>query len=352
MSSNARAGRPHGKQLFGYVRRYDEHTKRLVTVELDEQAAAVVREAASRYLAGDSLHSIARSFEERGVPTRRPAVKATPIRSGWTGTAIRQMLSNPAYVGIRAHHGTVTEAVWPAIIARSDWDRIQVLLQDPDRARRGDRTVFDPKHLMSGVARCGRPGCGAPLVAGTNTSRMHADGRTRLVKYPAYVCQSGLHLTVKASHVDAIVTEHVLTRMERQDFVSQLTTAEGPEVLRRRELVAAIAADEAWLEQVRGRAEAEARMDLLYSQEEIVLPKLNAARKELAMLSPVGRDILDVAEAADVRTAWERQGVSEQREIIRALLTVTILPALRVGQRGIEASIARTLIEWKDPADG
>ncbi|MFJ4163965.1 recombinase family protein [Microbacterium sp. NPDC089698] len=352
MSANARAGRPHGKQLFGYVRRYDEHTKHLISVDVDEQAAAVVREAATRYLAGESLHAIARSFEDRGVPTRRPAVKAPPIRSGWTGTAIRQMLSNPAYAGVRAHHGTLVEAVWPAIVARAEWDRIQVMLEDPDRARRGDRTVFDPKHLMSGVALCGRPGCGAPLVAGTNTSRMSTDGRTRLVKYPAYVCQSGLHLTAKASHVDAIVTEHVLARMERQDFVSQLMTAEGPEAARRRELVAAIEADEAWLEQVRGRAEAEARMDLLFSQEEIVLPKLNAARKELAMLSPIGRDVLDVAEATDVRAAWAHLAVREQREIIRALATVTILPALKVGQRGIEASIARTRIEWKDQADG
>ena len=352
MAANARSGRPHGKQLFGYTRKYDEHTKRLVAVEIDEQAAAVVREAAARYLAGQSLHAIARSFEDRGILTRRPAIKAAPIRSGWTGTSIRQMLSNPAYAGIRTHHGTPSNAIWPAIIDPSDWEQIQLLLYDPRRERRGGQGLFDAKHLMSGIALCGHRQCRAPLVGGTNSSKMRAGERTRLVAYPAYVCQSGLHLTIKQQHLDSIVTEHVLTRMERADFAGQLMTAEGPDAQRRRDLVAAIDTDEAWLQQVRERAEAEGRMDLLYAQEELVLPKLNAARKELAMISPVGRHVLEVAGATDVRSAWASLGLREQREIIRTLVAVTVLPAQKVGQRGIEASIVRTCITWKVQSDG
>ena len=57
--------------------------------------AALVRQAADRILAGDSLYRVVRDWNEAGVPS----AKGTK----WATTALRQMLTNPAIAGVRTY---------------------------------------------------------------------------------------------------------------------------------------------------------------------------------------------------------------------------------------------------------
>ncbi len=88
------------QRIYGYEvvplteRALDSSALRVVEVE-----AAVVRDAARRVLAGESLRSVARSLNEAGHATTR----GRP----WTGSALRKVLLRPATAGLRASAGEV-----------------------------------------------------------------------------------------------------------------------------------------------------------------------------------------------------------------------------------------------------
>lgn len=69
--ASADAGRPHGRNTYGFLRVYDERTRELVRVEPHPEQAPVVQEAARRLLNGDSACAIARDLNARDIPPRR-----------------------------------------------------------------------------------------------------------------------------------------------------------------------------------------------------------------------------------------------------------------------------------------
>jgi site-specific DNA recombinase len=64
-AANAAAGKPHGRAPYGYRRRYDERTKKLIAQEEDPIEAPVIRELFERVKSGHSLRSIALDWEAR-----------------------------------------------------------------------------------------------------------------------------------------------------------------------------------------------------------------------------------------------------------------------------------------------
>ena len=67
--ANAAAGRPHGRFGFGYRRVYtvDPHGRKSLTAVVEHEAeAAVLREIAVRFLAGESFYAIGRDLSDRG----------------------------------------------------------------------------------------------------------------------------------------------------------------------------------------------------------------------------------------------------------------------------------------------
>ena len=138
-----------------------------VTVRKSE--AKLIREAAKRILAGDSIRAVCVDWNARGIP---PVVGT----GGWRLSSMRRLLRSARIAGLREHHGkVVAEAVWPAIIDRPTFDRLQAVLTDPARlSRRSARAYL----LTGGLAYCAL--CGAKLVA-----RPRGDGKR------CYVCASG-----------------------------------------------------------------------------------------------------------------------------------------------------------------
>jgi site-specific DNA recombinase len=85
-----------GNRPFGFER--DRITHRPDEVEL-------IREAARRLLAGESLYRIAADWTTRGVETSTGA--------SWSTTALRTFLTAPRIAGLRSHRGEVVgPAVW------------------------------------------------------------------------------------------------------------------------------------------------------------------------------------------------------------------------------------------------
>ncbi|WP_194411300.1 recombinase family protein [Microbacterium cremeum] len=215
-ASDARAadGLPTTRPGYGY-RREDRCD---VVVEAE---AAVIREAARRVLAGESLRGIATDFNARGVPS--------PAGAPWQGITLRQLIRRPSLAGLRTHRGNVVgkfnPELHPAILDEDTHTRLEALLTDPTRAQgTGGRT---PVHLLSGLAVCGRCDgtldeagelvpCGGRMVRAPGRMTTTKSGGAK--RQPAsYVCSECHRVRRKQADVDELVTEVILSRLERPD---------------------------------------------------------------------------------------------------------------------------------------
>jgi site-specific DNA recombinase len=311
--AQAAAGRPHGRFLFGYTRTYDPQTGALVGQVPDPEEADIVRELARRFLSGESLYALKDDLNARGAPG-----------APWTENKVKRCLTNPGYAGLRVYRGEIVgDADWPAIIDRPTFDAIQARLAP----RRGSRGGRDVKHLLSGIARCGK--CGAPMVVGNDRGR------------PVYACHAGKgHLARSKAHLDAYVTAVILERLATVDFAD--LTAEHPEAAAARaeadELRERL--DDFTAEATAGRLSA-ARLGKVEAE---LVPRIKAAERR-ARAAAVPPNLAElVGDGVDAR--WDALSVEQQREVVRVLVDITVLPSTRPsGSRGFDPDAVR--LEWR-----
>ncbi|MEO7261688.1 MAG: recombinase family protein [Jatrophihabitantaceae bacterium] len=317
--ASAVAGRPHGRSTYGYQRVYDPATRHLLSVEIDESQAAVLREAARRILAGESLNRLVEDFTDRGIPTSNGGP--------WRPHAIKRYLTTPTYLGKRVYQGEVIgDAMWPAVLEESDWWRLQAILTDPARDRARDHHGL--KYLVSGLATCGRPGCGAVMYIANNRG------------FLSYACSANACVTRKKEYVDDLVQDVLLTELAKPDRRAAFVEGDPPE------------AGSAWAE---ARAK-QARLNAFYdSAARGELTPAALARIEQRLLGEIAGHEAEVRRASlpaalrdlgdiDIAAEWEALSIRTKRAIVRHYLTISILPASR-GQRTFDpASVA---IKWR-----
>lgn len=176
-------------------------------VTVRESEAVLLRQAAERVLAGESLRSVVGWLDSVGsvTSTGRP----------WRQNILRRFLTGPRWAGLRQHRGEVVgEAVWPAILDRVTWERLRAVLLDPSRSGPRGR-----RYLLSGIASCGL--CGALLVA-----RPAAGGAKALV------CASGVgfsgcgKIRVRSGPLDEMVSAAVIEWLDTSE-VGRLVDGAG-----------------------------------------------------------------------------------------------------------------------------
>ena len=159
---------------------------------IDEAEATVLRDAADRVLAGDSLRSIAADMTADGVVGTSGKLI--------TRETLRQMLLNPTMAaGRRLKDGSVIDCEsddWPAIISFETWVEMCDLLMDRGR-RSGPGNK--PRWLLSGIATCGRDGSKMGVTG-------HVSGRR-------YVCPK-CHLSIDVAQTDAVVEYDLLALID------------------------------------------------------------------------------------------------------------------------------------------
>src|SRR5215207_2973414 len=138
-----------------------------------EEEAALVRDAARRVVAGTSVTTLAREWNEARIATTRGGK--------WAQTTLRRVVSSPRMAGLLEHRGEIVgDAPWPAVLDRKTWEQLRSVL---DR-RRGDQPRFGPRaHVLVGLARCGK--CGSKLGA------LAPWGRRKTVTYTCPAPSSG-----------------------------------------------------------------------------------------------------------------------------------------------------------------
>lgn len=333
--ANAKRGGPHGRQLYGYVREYEVNnakgSRRVKAVHIDQEVAPVVKGVFTDVAAGKSYYSIAQQLNADGIPPQRP--KGGP----WTGEIIKAIVTNPAYVGDRVHRGKVIgDAMWDGIVDRKLWDQAQQ--QVMGRSRRRKPSDSKVAHLLSGIAVCGA--CGGPTISGKNYKGRPKDkdgNRLHREVYRVYVCKPGRtgggHVAMREDYLDEMVSEIIIARLSRPDFLDQAGEVDDDAAERRRELSEQIDADRRYLDEVKTQA-AEARdLSIFLDQRNLVQPKIDAAQREIEKLSGIDPSVRALASSEDVRASWEGMSLVDQKQLVRTLMTVVIKP-VPVGKRG------------------
>lgn len=217
------------------------------------------------------------------------------------------------YKGKEIGHGK-----WPAIVAEDDWPRVMELLsRNPTPAERGR------KHLLTGIAVCGRCGEKMRSIPGKGNN----DGKD-------YSCP-GCYLRRRMDKVDEVVTTVVIERLSQPDATSLLSAGASQTEVR-----------EAWgaVEGLRARlrrltevyAEGAISDDQLLSGTAALRPKLEAAEQKARSLA-TNPDLVDMA-AGDVAAKWAAPSLERRRAVMDALMAVTVMPLGR-GVRSVNADV-------------
>lgn len=304
----AAAGRPsHGRTPYGYRRVYDPATGELVGQEPDPERAAIVREIVEKAAKGVPILAIVRDLNERGVPTLNA--------KEWYPMRVRDIATNPAYIGTRVYNGRQYPGDWPPIVDPVVFWEAQRVLTDPARVttRPGRQ-----KHLLSYLATTP---CGGEVCAARGRYRCFKDGCVTVLQAP----------------VDDLVTQMIWGRLERKDAYTALRQ-KGAES--DREVIAAqreIAELEGKLNEWRmSAARHETSPASLAVIEADLTRQIRAAerRAEHASIPPELRPFLEPG--VDVRVRWDAAPLPARRQVIRALAEVVIGPASATGRRAFE----------------
>lgn len=275
-------------------------------VALVEDEAEHVRAMVTDLLAGHSVAEAARRRNEAGA--------VTSLGGKWTKTTLRRVVLNPRYAGLVNYNGAiVAEGTWPAVISTDEQETLRVLLTAAER-RTADSTAV--RHLLSGIAECGR--CGARMYATPLINRR--DGS----KYLAYRCKASAHLTRRMSHVDHVVEEHLFARLAEPDTAGLLipvgrdlaeTAAEAKRLRDSLDELAALFAEGLVTADGMRKAGATLRQRLLEAE---------AALTRATRSSPVAAIATAGKRAAEM---WQTLPVTTRRQIVSLLMDVTIMPA-------------------------
>ena len=163
MLDNAARCRVNSKPPYGYRRGQDGR------FEIDEPAAAVVRQIFDRVLTGWSIFDIMTDLNRRGVKTGSGGE--------WKKQSFGRLLSNDRYTGLYHWDEITVEGGMPVIIDRETFDRVQLILKTKKKPRGKQR--MNEEYLLSGKLFCGE--CGSPMSALSGTGK---SGR----KFTYYCC--------------------------------------------------------------------------------------------------------------------------------------------------------------------
>lgn len=315
--ANAAEGRPHGKRPYGYAREYDATTGELLRQIIREDQAEVIREAARRFLAGESTYAIASNFNIRGI--------SAPSGGKWVLGQVKRMISNPTYIALRTHKGKVVgKAAWPPILNEATFYQCQARLADPRRKSVRDGAI---KHLLSGLAVCG--------VCGGRTVVLKGRGVVQ------YVCHDKFCVARKSEWVDELITELVLARLSQPDATGLFIRDDDGEVGRVLDEVATLRARlDSFYD---AAADGELSASALGRIEAKLLSEIEALENQVRRIE-LPTAIYDLSD--DPHGVWESLSIVQRREIIRVLLDIRIMPSKTVkGSRKFDPdSIAVT---WK-----
>jgi site-specific DNA recombinase len=327
-----------GRRPFGFeAELLDSKTKKgkqrfTLTGRLDEHEAAVIRESAQRFLAGDSLLSLTQFWFDNDMRTD-DGRRVSPA-------TVRRVLLNPRTAGMAARVVSaqqweiVGRAQWPAILDVETQERIRLVAHDPTRKSRGGReSAAGSKQSwwLTGLLVCAE--CGNKL---TPKYAYTTDASGERTTNPGdYACQKqtgGCNANaISKRKLDRLVRERFVEDVQSARLAAALEDEQSPLLSERTTLLAridALSSRRAQLSDDMGRGRIDYDTGLLMLDSNAA--ELDAARAELAELvrdvsSTDALAVLDVDALDDLRE-------DEMRSVARALYSRIVVS--KAAQRG------------------
>lgn len=309
IEQNAEEGRPHGYTPWGWRRVYDlsptgerTGTPRYV---IDEDAAAIIRDAARRLLAGQSLRSVARELNDSG--------STSPKGNRWSSTTLKQVLMRTTNAGLHTLRGKEAgPSQIPAILPEDDWRAVVAILSDPARRTGGGSA---PTHLLTGIARCELCGGLMRHLKGAKNPKTgkHTPG--------AYGCRDCFKIRRKASLLDEAVEAVVLELLKRPETLAALTPHDPERIQATQSRIRGIQARMA--EAADSFADGDITGDQLKRINGKLRPQLEEAQADLAALTPSDQAASLAGDDAEAR--WAAASIDARRQVIDRLLNITVL---------------------------
>lgn len=305
---------PTGPRCFGYTA--DGTT--LIPGEAEEVEACF-----HALLAGATLSGLATDLNERKVLNRngRP----------WSHNAVRGMLLNERYAGLRDYRGELYTGRWPVVVEEATWRAAKSILEEDGRA-----TSPGPgrRWLLSGIARCGVCNDGTTVTSGSRTSAKRNPGQT----LPLYRCRKTKHLARGTEPIDLTVEEYVIRRLSRPDAVGLLVDTEAPDAAELRTKAVSLRAR---LRSLADEFADDDDADTVEFRRATRRIKERLAEVEAQMRHPQrARTLVDIVTAEDPEKAWNGLSLDRRRAVVETLSTVTILPG-RSGRAPFDPSTIR-----------
>jgi DNA invertase Pin-like site-specific DNA recombinase len=284
-------------------------------VTINKPEAKLIKQAAVRVLAGESIRGICRDWTAKGVPT--------VSGGGWNPSVVKRILVAPRTAGLREHDGViVAEAEWDPILTKELHERLNLHLGDPRRRKNVGGSAR--KYLLTGFVYCAL--CDAKLIA-----RPKQDGRR------CYCCATGPgfkgcgKIRSLSEPIEELVAESILAAMDFSSVDRALKRQNGS-ISKERQLLDQIRAEEEALDQLARDFYAErllSRSEFLAAKQAIEA-KIEESRSELSKVES-GRVFMDFPRSERaLRTSWEERGLDWRRAVVDAVLERVVLhPAVK-----------------------
>jgi site-specific DNA recombinase len=315
IAQRRQAAQPHsGRRVYGYQ-----------GVQVIPKEAEHICWAVDRLCEGMGWNETVRGLKARGAVTS----EGNP----WDRRSLKRTIANPRLRGKLVHRGAIVgDGAWPAIVSSRQWALLQSRL---DTASPGPGP--SPRHLLSGILRCGK--CGRGLVRGS--------ARTR-PKNPVpaiYTCTAspgGLRrgcggITILQPLADDAVTAAVLDALgnvrplpRNAEAVDELETVLTKLRERQQEIATVLARGELSVA-VASQADAQLREEI-----EVVERQLAAA---------LATDRTARVADGDVQSLWANLTLSERRALIGDVIESVVVKPVGRGWHG--QALDRLEIVWR-----
>jgi hypothetical protein len=229
--------------------------------------------------------------------------------------------------GLAVYQGEpVADGDWPPIVDRDILDGVRAVLTQSGRRIGG--TSSGRKHLLSGIALCGK--CGKTMGSATGQQQRRV-----------YVCKHCFGVTRDMARVDDLITELVVGRLSAPDAADMLIAEKRVDINELRDQAAAL----------RARQDQAAA---LFADGAITASQLKTSTAKLSKtLAAVESKMLDANKThvfdgligtRDPQTVWDGLTLDRRRAIIDVMMTITIAPAVR-GARGFDPE--QVQVSWR-----
>ena len=287
--------------------------------------ADAIRWAADALLGGGSVAAVTRKWSKPKEDGGFGLVTAQTGRP-FTRQSITTILRNPRIAGLAVYRGEILgQGEQAAIVEEETWRAVDALLRDSARKPpRGVRT------LLGGLATCP---CGNVVNGSMNHRRDHVYN----CQYSTRAGRPGPHVAVRAEPVDEYVERVVLAVLGSGELADLVSPPPHVDTIGLRAERAAIRAnlEELGADRALGRI---SRAQMLRGTE-AGDARLAEIAAELATAAGSGA-LAPFARGQAAQDVWDGLDLSRRREVIRALATVTLLPAGR-GAREFDAAKVR-----------